>query len=194
MPYPFDRRQLPTVQYQHRSTLYILQARVQPMLSCVRYLTCSCVSCRNPWSRQSNRHKFGQSVDVFLSTVPSLADPCILCLSSHDFLPPVSIFALLSLVPIPIPLVLIRYGKELRAHSRYAQEARRVITGMGAYKDGGHGFVLFERSSTRRFFDTYLLSLDARISLESVESVVIAQMSPNEDSEPAIVALSGIIQ
>jgi hypothetical protein len=31
------------------------------------------------------------------------------------------------------PLVLIRYRKELRARSRYAQEARRVITGMGAH-------------------------------------------------------------
>jgi hypothetical protein len=47
----------------------------------------------------------------------------------------VFIFAFLSLASIPIPLVLIRYGKELRARSRYAQEARRVITGMGAYKN-----------------------------------------------------------
>jgi len=47
----------------------------------------------------------------------------------------VSIFAFIFLGSIPIPLILIRNGKKLRARSRYAQEARRVITGMGAYKN-----------------------------------------------------------
>ena len=47
--------------------------------------------------------------------------------------PTVSIFAFLSLGLIPIPLIFIRYGKQLRAHSRYAQEAHRVIMRMGEY-------------------------------------------------------------
>lgn len=51
----------------------------------------------------------------------------------------VSIFAFISLGSIPIPLILIRYGKELRASSRYSQEARRVIMGMGAYKNARAG-------------------------------------------------------
>jgi hypothetical protein len=90
---------------------------------------------RGPILRVAHRHRW--LVDIFLSTVPSFIDPCLLCLFSHDFLPPVSIFAFISLGLIPIPIVLIRYGKELRARSRYAQEARRVITGMGAYLNEG---------------------------------------------------------
>jgi hypothetical protein len=49
----------------------------------------------------------------------------------------VSIFAFISLGLIPIPIVLIRYVKEFRARSRYVQEARHVITGMGAYLNEG---------------------------------------------------------
>jgi hypothetical protein len=50
-------------------------------------------------------------------------------LFSHDALP-VSIFAFLSLGLIPIPLVFIRYGKDLRASSRFSEEARHVIKRM----------------------------------------------------------------
>ena len=49
---------------------------------------------------------------------------------------PVSIFAFLSLGLIPIPLIFIRYGKQLRARSRYAQEAHDVIMRMGEYDYG----------------------------------------------------------
>jgi hypothetical protein len=47
--------------------------------------------------------------------------------------PTVSIFAFLSLGLFPIPLIFIRYGKQLRARSRYAQEAHKVIMRMGEY-------------------------------------------------------------
>jgi len=47
--------------------------------------------------------------------------------------PAVSIFAFLSLGLFPIPLIFIRYGKQLRARSRYAQEAHKVIMRMGEY-------------------------------------------------------------
>ena len=50
--------------------------------------------------------------------------------------PPVSIFAFLSLGLFPIPLIFIRYGKQLRARSRYAQEAHKVIMRMGEYSYG----------------------------------------------------------
>lgn len=36
----------------------------------------------------------------------------------------------------PIPLIFIRYGKQPRAHSRYAQEAHKVIMQMGEYNYG----------------------------------------------------------
>jgi hypothetical protein len=49
----------------------------------------------------------------------------------------VSIFGFLSLGLIPIPLMFIRYGKQLRARSRYAQEARVVIMRMGEYNYNG---------------------------------------------------------
>jgi len=49
----------------------------------------------------------------------------------------VSIFAFLSLGLFPIPLIFIRYGKQLRARSRYAQEAHEVIMRMGEYDYGG---------------------------------------------------------
>jgi len=45
----------------------------------------------------------------------------------------VSIFAFLSLGLLPIPLIFIRYGKQLRAHSRYAHEAHKIIMRMGEY-------------------------------------------------------------
>jgi hypothetical protein len=48
----------------------------------------------------------------------------------------VSIFAFLSLGLIPIPLIFIRYGKELRDRSRYAQEAHVIIMRMGEYNYG----------------------------------------------------------
>jgi len=44
-----------------------------------------------------------------------------------------SLFASLSLGLIPIPLIFIRHGKELRARSRYAREAQDAIKQMGAY-------------------------------------------------------------
>ena len=47
--------------------------------------------------------------------------------------PTVSILAFLSLGLFPIPLLFIRYGKQLRAHSRYGQEAHKVIMGIGEY-------------------------------------------------------------
>jgi len=50
----------------------------------------------------------------------------------------VSIFAFLSLGLFPIPLIFIRYGKQLRARSRYAQEAHEVIMRMGEYNYGGN--------------------------------------------------------
>ena len=49
----------------------------------------------------------------------------------------VSIFGFLSLGLFPIPLIFIRYGKQLRARSRYGQEAREVIMRMGEYNCGG---------------------------------------------------------
>lgn len=49
----------------------------------------------------------------------------------------VSIFAFLSLGLLPIPLIFIRYGKQLRARSRYALEAHEVIMRMGEYDYGG---------------------------------------------------------
>ena len=49
------------------------------------------------------------------------------------FFTPVSIFAFLSLGLFPIPLIFIRYGKQLRAGSRFAQEAQAVIMRMGDY-------------------------------------------------------------
>jgi hypothetical protein len=49
----------------------------------------------------------------------------------------VSIFGFLSLGLIPIPLIFIRHGKQLRARSRYAQEARVVIMRMGEYNYNG---------------------------------------------------------
>ena len=75
----------------------------------------------------------GPSVDLF-SAVSSLTPHVFLF--SH-VVPPVSIFAFLSLGLIPIPLFLIRYGKKLRARSRYSQEARRVIVRMSIYKEEG---------------------------------------------------------
>ena len=36
-----------------------------------------------------------------------------------------------------IPLIFIRDGEQLRAHSRYAQEAHKVIMRMGEYNYGG---------------------------------------------------------
>lgn len=50
----------------------------------------------------------------------------------------VSTFAFLSLGLFPIPLIFIRYGKQLRARSRYAQEAREVIMRMGEYNHRGN--------------------------------------------------------
>jgi len=50
--------------------------------------------------------------------------------------PTVSIFAFLSLGLFPIPLIFIRYGKQLRARSGYAQEAHKVIMRMGEYSYG----------------------------------------------------------
>ena len=49
----------------------------------------------------------------------------------------VSIFAFLSIGLFPIPMIFIRYGKQLRARSRYAQEAHEVIMRMGEYDYGG---------------------------------------------------------
>ena len=50
--------------------------------------------------------------------------------------PTVSIFGFLSLGLFPIPLIFIRYGKQLRARSRYVQEAHKVIMRMGKYNYG----------------------------------------------------------
>lgn len=48
----------------------------------------------------------------------------------------VSIFAFLSLGLVPIPLIFIRYGKQLRARSRLSREAHEVIMRMGEYRYG----------------------------------------------------------
>jgi non-ribosomal peptide synthetase component E (peptide arylation enzyme) len=47
----------------------------------------------------------------------------------------VSLFGFLSLGLIPIPLIFIRYGEQLRARSRYAQEANVVIARLRAGQD-----------------------------------------------------------
>jgi hypothetical protein len=53
----------------------------------------------------------------------------------------VSIFAFISVGLLPIPLIFIRYGKGLRARSRYGQEAREVIVRMSIVEVVGGDFV-----------------------------------------------------
>jgi hypothetical protein len=59
---------------------------------------------------------------------------------------PVSIFGFLSLGLIPIPLIFIRYGKQLRARSRYAKEAQDIIMRMREcnYADGERATTISE--------------------------------------------------
>ncbi|KAH9958330.1 MFS general substrate transporter [Russula dissimulans] len=52
-----------------------------------------------------------------------------------------SIFAFISVGLLPIPLIFIRYGKGLRARSRYGQEAREVIVRMSIVEVVGGDFV-----------------------------------------------------
>ena len=60
-----------------------------------------------------------------------------------------SLFGFLSLGLTPIPLLFIRYGKQLRARSRYAQEAQDIIMRMGEYNypDGESAITVSEQGT-----------------------------------------------
>jgi hypothetical protein len=74
--------------------------------------------------------------------------PLLFLTSQHRLLTrntTVSLFAFLSLGLLPIPIIFVRYGAQLRARSKYAKEAEAVIRAMREKEGNGDALIAGEK-------------------------------------------------